>query len=325
MPGAKRLAVLVALGVSLDGCPGTRATMPVPSPTSDAGPYARLPVAVIAHRGASADAPENTLAAFRLAREQRADWFELDCTVSADGAVVVIHDDSLDRTTSGSGPVGARTLAELRALDAGSWFDPTFAGEPLPTLAEALALGDAATGVYVEVKRHPGDEALEVELLARLAGGRSPPDPALDASLVARIAASGTRNLPLTRAVLTELRGRDGAGRVVLQSFSPVICAVAAFKAPELRVELLARVAVDDDAAWQVALAWVRALDLAGLNLDAAGVTPERVAELHALGRTVAVWTVDEPAELERVVAAGVDAVITNRPAAVREWLSERR
>ncbi|MCK7530634.1 MAG: hypothetical protein MZV63_06105 [Marinilabiliales bacterium] len=134
------------------------------------------------------------MAAFRAARDQRADWFELDCTLSADGAVVVIHDDTLDRTTSGNGPVEALTLAELQRLDAGSWFDPAFAGEPLPSLAEALALGDDATGVYVEIKRYHGDEALEAELAALLGGGRTLPDPALAAALLDRMAASGTRN-----------------------------------------------------------------------------------------------------------------------------------
>lgn len=280
---------------------------------------------VIAHRGASAHAPENTLAAFRLARAQGADWFELDCTLSADGAVVVIHDDTLNRTTSGTGPVADRTLAELRALDAGGWFDPSFAGEPLPTLAEALALGDEATGVYVEIKRFPGDEALERELFAQMAGGTALPDPALAAATLERIASSGTRNLDLARAVVAAIRASGGTGRVVVQSFSPVICAVVAIEAPDLRVEMLARVAPGDDAAWRAALAWVRGLDLAGLNLDAAGVTPERVAEIHALGRTVAVWTVDDAREVQRVAAAGVDAVITNRPADVRRWLSELR
>ena len=325
MQDATRLAACVGCAALVAGCPAARSTTPGPAGGPGVTPERGLPVAVIAHRGASADAPENTLAAFRAAREQQADWFELDCTLSADGAVVVIHDETLDRTTSAGGPVGARTAAELLRLDAGSWFAPAFAGEPLPSLAAALALGNDATGVYVELKRYRGDEALEAELQALLAGGRALPDPALSAALLERIASSGTRNLELTRAVLSELRARELPGRVVVQSFSPVICAAATVEAPELRVELLARVPVDDEPAWRAALRWVVALDLAGLNLDAAGVTPERVAELHALGRTVAVWTVDEPAELERVVAAGVDAVITNRPGAVREWLAERR
>src|ERR1035437_6734016 len=94
-------------------------------------------VGVIAHRGASAYAPENTLAAFDLASQMRAGWFELDCMLTRDGQVVVIHDDTLDRTTNGHGPVAAMTLAELKRLDAGSWKGPMFAGQRLPALAEA--------------------------------------------------------------------------------------------------------------------------------------------------------------------------------------------
>ncbi|NMC71778.1 MAG: hypothetical protein GYA57_17165 [Myxococcales bacterium] len=327
MPGAKARAtcVLSATALALAGCPADRSTTPAPAGDPGAEPAARTAVGVIAHRGASAYAPENTLAAFRQARDLGADWFELDCTLSADGHVVVIHDDTLDRTTSGHGPVEALPLAELQRLDAGGWFGPEFAGEPIPSLDAALALGDETTGVYVEVKRCPGDESLEAELLARLGGGRALPEPAVAAAILERVEASGTRNLARARAVLRQIHRRESAGPVVLQSFSPVICAVAAVEAPEVRVELLARVAPDDEAGWETALRWVRGLGLAGLNLEAAGVTPQRVAEIHALGRTTAVWTVDEPAELERVVDAGVDAVITNRPDVVRAWLERHR
>ncbi|MBN2310352.1 MAG: glycerophosphodiester phosphodiesterase, partial [Candidatus Hydrogenedentes bacterium] len=97
-------------------------------------------VDVIAHRGASAYAPENTLAAFQLAHEMGADWFELDCTLTKDGQVLVIHDDSVERTAGVKRHVSDMTLAELKELDAGSWKDPKYAGERLPTLAEALDL-----------------------------------------------------------------------------------------------------------------------------------------------------------------------------------------
>ena len=103
-------------------------------------------VDVIAHRGASAYAPENTLAAFELAVEQQADWFELDCTLSKDDEVIVIHDSDVDRTTDGVGNVCDLTLVELKALDAGAWFDGKFAGEPLPTLGETLDLAKDRIG-----------------------------------------------------------------------------------------------------------------------------------------------------------------------------------
>src|SRR6187455_95113 len=94
---------------------------------------------VIAHRGASSYAPENTLAAFDLALEMGVRHVELDVDFTSDGHIVVIHDDSVDRTTNGSGPVTSHTLATLRSLDAGAWCGAQFAGQRIPTLDEVLA------------------------------------------------------------------------------------------------------------------------------------------------------------------------------------------
>ncbi len=97
-------------------------------------------VTVIGHRGASDEAPENTLPAFRRALELGADGFEFDVQLTADGQPVVIHDAVLDRTTTGSGPVAAASSDQIRALDAGGWFAPAFTGERVPTLEAVLAL-----------------------------------------------------------------------------------------------------------------------------------------------------------------------------------------
>jgi glycerophosphoryl diester phosphodiesterase len=100
---------------------------------------------ILAHRGASRIAPENTLVAFCLALEQGADGLELDVQLSRDGVPVVFHDSELSRTTDGRGRISEKTLAELRTLDAGKWFDPRFAGERIPTLEEVFeAFGDRA-------------------------------------------------------------------------------------------------------------------------------------------------------------------------------------
>jgi glycerophosphoryl diester phosphodiesterase len=118
---------------------------------------------VIAHRGASGTCPENTLAAFRRAEALGADMIELDVQLARDGNVVVIHDWTLDRTTDGAGPVGARSLAELRTLDAGAWFASEFRGERVPTLAEVLA----EVGLAVNVELKPlGEDGLEAAALA---------------------------------------------------------------------------------------------------------------------------------------------------------------
>lgn len=108
---------------------------------------------IIGHRGASGHAPENTLAAFRRAVELGARFIETDLQLSRDSRIVAIHDDTLDRTTNGRGPVHRLTLAELRELDAGSWFDPRFAGERIPTLEEILQLARESDVVfYLEIK-----------------------------------------------------------------------------------------------------------------------------------------------------------------------------
>lgn len=109
--------------------------------------------AIIGHRGDSQAAPENTMPAFASTAEAGAEYFEIDLRLSADGVPVVIHDKSVDRTTDGEGLVAELTIDELRSLDAGSWFAPSFAGTAIPTLDEVLAYAAAGdTGVVIEYK-----------------------------------------------------------------------------------------------------------------------------------------------------------------------------
>lgn len=107
---------------------------------------------IVAHRGASGYAPENTLAAFKLAVRMKADCVELDVQMSKDGHVVVIHDETLERTTNGNGKVGSRTLAELKRLDAGAWFDKAFNGARIPTLHEVILLLKGLIKINIEIK-----------------------------------------------------------------------------------------------------------------------------------------------------------------------------
>lgn len=140
-----------------------------------------------AHRGASAEAPENTLAAFELALQQGAGGIELDVHLSRDGVPMVIHDETLERTTNERGAVSARTAAELQRLDAGSWFAPGFSGEEVPTLEQVLQLVGEQARINIEIKssaagaavldvlqRYPGSRVLvssfDHRLLARLRG-----------------------------------------------------------------------------------------------------------------------------------------------------------
>jgi len=271
-------------------------------------------VNVIAHRGASAYAPENTLAAFALAAEQGADWFELDCTLSKDGEVIVIHDDDVERTTGGTGKVADLTLAELKALDAGSWFDPKFAGEKLPTLGEALDLAKGRIGVYIEIKDSADDRRLSNEILKLAGRDRVHFTPGQRRRMMRLIEASGTRNLTLTEKVVELVRERGMERQVVIQSFSPIICAVALGKTSRVRVELLGGEDEDNPARWPTCMRWCYLLDVKGFNPDQESLTKERLDCFHRGGRSVAVWTVDAPEDMRRFAQWGVDGIITNKP-----------
>lgn len=116
---------------------------------------------IISHRGAAALAPENTLAAMRLAFDQGVDFVEADLQLTADGVPVLMHDPTLDRTTNGSGAVSAHTLADIQALDAGSWFSAAFAGEPVPTLEAFLdELAPTTSRALIELKGEWGDDEI---------------------------------------------------------------------------------------------------------------------------------------------------------------------
>jgi glycerophosphoryl diester phosphodiesterase len=120
---------------------------------------------VLGHRGARREAPENTLPAFRRALELGADGVELDARLAADGTVIVLHDDSLERTTNGQGRADRLSWDELRCLDAGGRYGPAFAGTPLCTLAEALQVLAPARLVNVELKGLGRDSGLERQVL----------------------------------------------------------------------------------------------------------------------------------------------------------------
>ncbi len=121
---------------------------------------------IIAHRGASVAAPENTLAAFRLAIQQGADGIELDVHATADGHLIVMHNATVDRTTDGEGAIAELTLAEIKRLDAGRWFAPDFAGERVPLLEEVLEVARGHLLVDIEVKV-AGIEAEVVDMVKR--------------------------------------------------------------------------------------------------------------------------------------------------------------
>lgn len=257
---------------------------------------------VVAHRGNSWVAPENTLAAFEAAWRAGASSIELDVHLTADREVVVIHDDTVDATTDGSGPVGGLSLAAIRGLDAGAWFGPGFAGQRVPTFGEVLGFLAERAGI---------------ELLLELKGSWSTDD----ARLVTE---------PLAAAGLT--------GRVVGQSFWPGTVAALAEVAPDLRRGLLVletaaalaelppdvRRLVPDAPTTAALVELCRELGVVTCNPYGPLLArqPDLVPALHAAGLQVMVWTLDEEADWAAARAAGVDAVITNRPDRLAGWLS---
>ncbi|MFQ5979773.1 MAG: glycerophosphodiester phosphodiesterase [Candidatus Heimdallarchaeota archaeon] len=122
---------------------------------------------VIAHRGASGWAPENTIPAFQKAVELGADMIEFDIQFSADRHIVVFHDKTVDRTTNGTGRISEKTLADLRQLDAGAWFDPHYAGTRIPTLREALSTVSGSVQLNIELKYFdPENDLFEQDVAA---------------------------------------------------------------------------------------------------------------------------------------------------------------
>ncbi|MFP6583079.1 MAG: glycerophosphodiester phosphodiesterase family protein [Candidatus Hydrogenedentota bacterium] len=271
-------------------------------------------VTVIAHRGASKYAPENTLAAFELAYTMKADYFELDCTLSKDGEVIVIHDDTLDRTTNIRGRVMNTASDVIGKADAGTWFDEKFAGEPVPTLGESLDMAKGKIGVYIEIKDSDRHDKELLDLLFVLGNKEGSLLPEAQDKVLRIIEEADTPNLELTRKVIQQVRDRGMENEIIIQSFSPIVCAIACIEAPEMRTELLASSINDNPDQWPDYQTWAKLLKPKGFNCHKNLVTQELVDEFHELGMTLAVWTVDGKREMQNLAAMGVDALITNRP-----------
>jgi len=227
----------------------------------------------IAHRGAGKRVPENTLAAFREGAAQGFRMFECDVKLSADDVAFLLHDSALERTTSGHGIAGDQPWPALSQLDAGAWHGPTYAGEPLPTLA-AIARFVRANGLAVnlEIKPTPGVEARTGDLVARAA-----------AQL-----------------------WRDGAPPPLLSSFD-----VAALEAAALAVPALPR-ALLLEALWDGWHDTARRLGCVAVVTHHSLMDAALARRLHEAGQRALVYTVNDPADLAAMRAAGVDGVITD-------------
>lgn len=177
--------------------------------------YSSMP-AVVAHRGAGAFAPENTAAAVKLAVELGATWCEVDVTISADGVAVIHHDAELERCTNGQGLVIQHSLAELKKLDAGSWFDAKYHQQRIMTLSELLSLANELhLGLNLEIKPTVGREVETVTAITQALSDTPCQQHVLLSSFNARALYEAKRQMPdVTRALNTEAIPLDWQQRV---------------------------------------------------------------------------------------------------------------
>lgn len=239
-------------------------------------------VLVIAHRGDSKAAPENTLPAFASAVKAGADLVELDYLHSCDGVPVVFHDDDLDRTTDACQLWGgtrialsSKNLAELEKLDAGKWFNARFAGTRIPTLNDSLDTIQAGSMTLIE--RKAGDPATCVELLKR----------------------------------------KGLTGEVVVQAFDWNYLEGCHKLEPGLVMAALGSKECTGEKLDDVARTGARVV-----AWENKYTTASTIAAIHARGYKAWVWTVDEPARARELVAAKIDGIITNLPAAIRRAIA---
>jgi glycerophosphoryl diester phosphodiesterase len=227
----------------------------------------------IAHRGAGKLAPENTLAAFRMGAGFGFRAFECDVKLSGDGQAFLLHDDTLDRTTSGHGSPASADWADLARLDAGSWHSPPFAAEPLPRLAQIATFCQAnGCALNIEIKPCPGDEARTGAAVAREA---------------ARLWA--------------------GALPPLLSSFKPEALAAARDAEPALPRALLL------DELWEGWPEAAQALGVVAVITNWRLMDRALIQRLHAQGRRALVYTVNDEAVAARLIADGIDGLITDR------------
>jgi len=230
---------------------------------------------IFAHRGASAHAPENTLAAFELAVEQGADGIELDVKLSADEHVVVIHDPTVERTTGSHGRVRDLSLAELRSFDAGNFFSAKFQSEKIPTLEEVFESVGRRTFINVELTNYttPRDHLVEsVCILVKKFGLQK---------------------------------------RVLFSSFLPSNLSNARRYLPDVPIGLLALDGILGLWSRSFGFAFGK---YDALHPNIRNVTQQQIYFVHRLKRRIHIWTVNEEADLHRLFKWGVDGVFTDDP-----------
>lgn len=227
-----------------------------------------------AHRGFSGRYPENTLLSFVGAIEAGADGIECDVRQTLDGHLVMIHDEIVDRTTNGRGPVADMTLEQLLELDAGGWFEPSFTGTRIPTLQALLAL----------MARSRKDITLNLEWKVELSQSKH------------------------VEEVFDAIEQYELSERIIHSSFHTSVLAQLTSICPNAQIALLTQVKEAEGPEEAARLGAV------AVHPDFMDITPRYVKRAHALGLLVHPYTVDDPKHFAWLQDCGVDAVITNWP-----------
>jgi glycerophosphoryl diester phosphodiesterase len=230
---------------------------------------------LIGHRGYPVKFPENTLASFEGAIQAGCDMIELDVTLTKDRKVVVIHDDTLDRTTTGKGPVRDHALQEIKALDAGSWFDARFAAERAPELSEVLKLTAGRCMLNIEIK----ESAFEADY----------PADTIEHQVVKLVKTSGA----VDRVIISSFEKRVLV-RIAAMADPPAVAYISEHGADRSLLEMLLAVQ---------AFSWHPRFNV---------LTRAQVDMLHAAGLKVFPWTINTREEAEKILALGVDGLICN-------------
>jgi glycerophosphoryl diester phosphodiesterase len=246
-------------------------------------PFGARPT-IVAHRGSSGTAPENTMAAIRIGVEAGARLVEIDVQRTADGRLVVMHDAVLGRTTSGSGRVDAHTYEQIARLDAGSWMDPRYAGERVPLLIEVLEYLRGRAYLNIELKSYDGDPAEGEKFLA---------------------------------AVLRTIDVADMADQTLLSSFDHELLARAGTLNPNIPYAVIMH---PNDRA----LPSERALPVGarGVVMSKSQLSHDRVRDAREHRLPLAVYTINTPEDALRAVRYGADAIVTNFPEMIADVIA---
>lgn len=231
---------------------------------------------IIGHRGACGHAPENTLASFELAAKLGATWIELDVKETKDGVLIIMHDDTLDRTSNGKGAVANAPLKHIQTLDAGSWYSEKFAKEKIPTLEESVTLfSHFNLGVNLEIKPCPNKETSTAVAVANFIKEKWP------------------SNIP----------------KPLISSFSMESLLIAKNENPDLIIGALFEGLLPDN--WEDLAKKVQAFSI---HLDDEIVTPEMISQIKNKGYSVLVYTVNSKKRAEELFQMGVTSIFTNYP-----------